>query len=262
MSDAGAGVNLYRRKSVYIEWRIEKNPIFSKGTRMTPHIEVVLIRDGEVLLTQHVNGRPIVIGRSPGSDLHLPGNNDDWHQALLWTEDGKLWIKDLDSSSGIWVHGERVARPVTISSTDPVRLGDDTELKVRDESEQTFDRYPYRLTVTFQGATGPEAVMEDLKTGRSCVIRSNNRVSVLYLLARQLDRDNTEEKALDDLGWCSDEAIACGVWGRNWKKQIKSHLYVLVHRIRKELKAAGLDPRCIEKRRRHTRTRIVEAVVK
>ena len=92
-----------------------------------------------------------------------------------------------------------------------------------------------------QGATGPEARLEDIATGRRCVLRSNNRVSMLYLLARQLEHDAKEKVPITDRGWCPDEDIACGVWGRNWQRQIKSHLYVLVHRVRKELKEGNYD---------------------
>jgi hypothetical protein len=225
---------------------------------MSALIEVLLVRDGQVLHQQRVNGRPLVIGRSAESDLRL--SDGQMHRALLWTENGRLWIRDLDSEAGVYVGERRLLRPSAVEVSDPVRLGSNIELKVRQEEPET-GRYPYKMSVSLQGATGPEAVIEDLSSGQRCVLRSNNRVSMLYLLARQHQQDTSENLPVIDRGWCSDEEIACGVWGRNWQRQIKSHLYVLVHRVRKELKSAGLDPQCIEKKRRHSRAWIQEAVL-
>lgn len=229
---------------------------------MASQIEVQVCRaSGEVLHTKTVNGRPVTIGRAPGNDLVLEGSA--WNHALLWNEDGSLWIKDLNSDQGVFLDDKRIVDPARVKAADQVRLGEDFALKLQPSQttppEKTEGFHNYRLTVDMQAITGPEALIEDLDTGRRCRIRSNNRVSVLYLLARQLD----EDKHLNDKerGWCRDEEVACGVWGRNWQKQIKSHLHVLVHRIRKDIKAAGLDPWCIEKKRRHTRATVNEATI-
>lgn len=223
---------------------------------MSAQIEVVLVRDGSVIHERRINGRPVVIGRSEGCDLMLPASRI--HRALLWTENGRLWIRDLDSEAGIYLAGERMDRPIQIDGEAQIRLGADIELQVR-HPPINAGRFPYRMEVALQGTTGPEATIEDLSTGQRCVLRSNNRVSMLYLLARQIEQDAQKALPITERGWCSDEEIACGVWGRNWQRQIKSHLYVLVHRVRKELKEAGLDPRCIEKKRRHSRAWIQEA---
>ena len=226
---------------------------------MTAKIEVELVRNGQVIHKHWVNGRPVLIGRSIGSDMML--TTKQLHRALLWTENGQLWIRDLDSEAGVFVAGQRLIRPIAVDQHGTVRLGNDIELKIRQSEELEARRYPYRLEVSLQGATGPEAHIENLVTGQRCVLRSNNRVSMLYLLARQIEKDAEREMPIRDRGWCSDQEIACGVWGRNWQRQIKSHLYVLVHRVRKELKEAGLDPQCIEKKRRHSRAWIQEAVL-
>lgn len=225
---------------------------------MSALIEVVLVRDGQVIHEHRINGRPVVIGRSTDCDLLLA--TEKLHRALLWQENGRLWIRDLDSEAGVYVAGERTQRPVAVQQADPVRLGADIELQIR-QSVVEAGRFPYRMSVSLQGATGPEATIEHLTTGQRCILRSNNRVSMLYLLARQIEKDASSDLPVRDRGWCSDEEIACGVWGRNWQRQIKSHLYVLVHRVRKELKEAGLDPQCIEKKRRHSRAWIQEAVL-
>lgn len=230
---------------------------------MASRIEVQVCRTGgEVLHTQTVNGRPVTIGRAPGNDLVLEGSA--WNHALLWNEDGSLWIKDLNSDQGIYLDDKRIIDPARVDQAEQVRLGEDFELKLHQanapQAEKRVGFHNYRLTVDMQATTGPEAIIEDLESGTVCRIRSNNRVSVLYLLARKLNADADESDK--ERGWCPDEEVACGVWGRNWQKQIKSHLHVLVHRIRKDIKAAGLDPWCIEKKRRHTRATMTEAVIR
>lgn len=226
---------------------------------MTPQFEVQVRRDGKVLATKTVNGRPVLIGTAPTNDLVVDGTSR--HHALLWSEGGTVWIKNLGDTNELRLDGNTIEVAAAISSEKEVQITDSLALTFRPaDVPATPDVFPYRLTVDMQATTGPEAIIEDLRTGKSCVIRSNNRVSVLYLLAKEVSTN--PDKTLKERGWCQDQAIACGVWGRNWQKQIKSHLHVLVHRIRKEIKTAGLDPWCIEKKRCHTRALIKEAVIK
>ena len=226
---------------------------------MAPHIEVQVRRDGKVLATKTVNGRPVLIGKAPTNDLVIDGTS--WHQALLWNEDGTLWIKNLDRSSELTLDGTTLDTVSAVPAEKEVQLADSIALSVSPAVPTVAPEvHPYRLTVDLQATTGPEAIIEDLETGVTCTIRSNNRVSVLYLLARELSQNPNKEAK--ERGWCQDQEIACGVWGRNWQKQIKSHLHVLVHRIRKDIKAAGLDPWCIEKKRCHTRATMKEVVIK
>lgn len=225
---------------------------------MAHQVEVQVRRDGEVVITKTVNGRPVLIGTAPNNDVIIEGTSR--HRALLWNEDGTLWIKNLDEDSPLTIDGAALSKASAVPAEKEVQLAESLALRVRSATTEAPSIHPYRLTVDLQATTGPEAIIEDLETGRSCVIRSNNRVSVLYLLAREVAEH--PDKIERERGWCQDQEIACGVWGRNWHKQIKSHLHVLVHRIRKDIKAAGLDPWCIEKKRCHTRATVREAVIK
>ena len=122
-------------------------------------------------------------------------------------------------------------------------------------------RYPYRLMVDLQGATGPEAVVEDTLTGARSEIRSSNRAVLLYILARQVLQDRESGEPSGKQGWCNDEDVSSGVWGRNWKTHAGSHLHVLIHRLRNQLKEDRIDPWFIEKKRRHVRVRVDEVVI-
>jgi len=122
-------------------------------------------------------------------------------------------------------------------------------------------RFPYRLTVTLDQAAGAMAVLRDERTNKECSIRSEQRVALLYLLAKQL-RDDRALRVLPPLaGWCHDEDLMVGVWGRQGLKGAASKYSVLLHRVRKDVDSAGLDPTCIEKRRGATRLRVGKVVL-
>lgn len=225
---------------------------------MSASLEVQLVVNGEVRHTRTVGSRPLMIGRTQESDVVL--STDAVHRALLWMERDRLWIRDLEGEAGVFIGSRRLEAPAVIDQSVPVRLGRDVELRVRPYSISD-GRFPYRMEVDIRGTLGPEAFIEDLTSGDRCTLRSPHRVYLLYLLGQKLHEDAGSVLPVGERGWCSDEVIACGVWGRNWKEQLNSHLYVLLHRIRKQIKTAGLDPQCIEKKRRHARAWVQEAVL-
>jgi hypothetical protein len=120
-------------------------------------------------------------------------------------------------------------------------------------------RYPYTLTVTLDGAAGSLAILEGAD-GR-CEWSSESRVALLFVLARQLQADR-EERTLPPLaGWCHDEDVMVGVWGREGLSGAASKYSVLLHRVRKDIEQAGLDPWCVEKRRGATRLQVKQVVL-
>jgi len=200
-----------------------------------------------------IPGDRFFIGSGEHCDLQLDDGPEEV-AVIIVHEDGEAWLGTDD--------GER-----------PLEIGDALEipgrsliLQVANEhgptvvSERT--RYPFRLTVDLQGATGPEALIEDLRNGTRCEIRSANRAVLLYILARRLQKDRDESVLDARQGWCNDEEVSSGVWGRNWKTHAGSHLHVLIHRLRNQLKGAKIDPWFIEKKRRHVRIRVEEIVLR
>lgn len=121
--------------------------------------------------------------------------------------------------------------------------------------EPESDRYPYRLTATLNGATGPEAHLEDPRAQVGHTVDAENRAILLYLLARKVSEDLAAKVPAADAGWVSDEEVSVGIWGRGGPGDANS-LHVLVYRLRKEVKKAGFDPWFIEKRRRALRVRL------
>ena len=224
---------------------------------MSELIELQLLRGTESLTRTTISCRPIVVGSSSQCDLVVP--SDEAHRALVWLEGGQLWIRDLDGQAGVYVAGKRLSAPTPLAGEESISLGESLKLQINRSS--LAGRFPYRMTITQRGSIGMEVRVDDLHSDQQCVVRSQNRTAMLYLLARQLAEDTESNLPLADRGWCTDEAIACGVWGRQWKERLESHFYVLLHRVRRKLEGAGLDPRCIEKRRRHSRAWVQEVVL-
>ncbi|MEL6345793.1 MAG: FHA domain-containing protein [Myxococcota bacterium] len=306
-------------------------------------LEIAKSPDGPTVLTLPMTGAHALVGRASSNDIVCESSRVSWYHALLWTEAGVAWVRDLGSTNqtflndtpiktatkiengavlsialaetfwarfgGSAVIDQRLALedlttkvilpfpsdhftiggredadlPIPGASPDMAMTlmvyGDEMVLGVDTMSipigvEQPFEvagrlfqvrtipeahaptefspffHYPYRLTVHLSGAS-PYAVMEDLRNpGRICTISSNNRTLLLYILARQRDEANGVSS------WCSVDQVSAGIWGRAWRAQNSNNLNVLVHRLRKQLKEAGFDPWCIEKRRRRLRLRI------
>ena len=90
-------------------------------------------------------------------------------------------------------------------------------------------------------------------------ITSANRAVLLFVLARQVLRDREKQTRRDEVGWCDDDDVAVGIWGRN--VPTGNSLHVLIHRLRSQVKKAGFDPWFVEKRRGVMRVRLVDVVV-
>jgi two-component system, cell cycle response regulator len=95
------------------------------------------------------------IGRDPAGDVVL---RDDGisrvHAEVRRLDDSRLYIKDLDSTNGIFVGGERVEEAV-LREGDKVLLGRRTVLKfaLHDELEQNYQQQMYESS-TRDGLTG------------------------------------------------------------------------------------------------------------
>lgn len=121
------------------------------------------------------------------------------------------------------------------------------------------DRFPYRLTATLDGPTGPMAELETTsQPHKKCRIDAETRAILLFLLGKRFEEDRSKDVLKDELGWCPDDDVIVGVWGRAGLADGANRLKVLVHRLRAEIERSGFDPWFIERRRRFIRVRIRE----
>ncbi len=194
----------------------------------------------------------LYIGTAADSDVLLD-DGADRAATLQIHSDGEIWLGTDEGE-----HALEIGENFEVGSRQ-FRLRIDVK---RTPTMLAVDmRYPYHLSVNLQGATGPVAELRDLKTGKAFEIQSNNRVVLLYILARRLSEDRESAQSKDDEGWCKDEEVSSGIWGRNWQEHSAGHLHVLVHRLRNQIKTGGFDPWFIEKKRRHVRLCLPEVEV-
>lgn len=183
-----------------------------------------------------------------------------------WPVRGVLQMVDhedvalVPSGDALWlaVDGEQTHKveadiPFTVDGLDYV-------LRVVDESTAETVRpnasaYPYELDVDLDEEC---ATITDIVQSKTCEVRTGNRVALLYALAERWDTDGPGPGR----GWMDDADLAVAVWGRAHRDQGANNLHVLVHRVRSDLAAAGLERWCIEKRRGRTRIQVLRVTLR
>ncbi|MEW6518151.1 MAG: FHA domain-containing protein [Thermodesulfobacteriota bacterium] len=66
---------------------------------------------------------PCLIGRGREADLVLPDPAVSHRHALLEGTDDQVWIKDLESTNGVWVNGSRISARTSLHPGDFIQLG-------------------------------------------------------------------------------------------------------------------------------------------
>lgn len=193
----------------------------------------------------------VYVGSGPDADLVLP-DAPARLATIIVHDNGEIWLGTDEGDQPV-----ELGAPFEVEGRGFVlRAGDSLRAPT---AQPRADRYPYSIRATLQGATGPEAIVRDVNSGHTYRVEAENRAILLYLLARQVNQDREEGLAASAVGWCTDDDIRVGVWGRGTGEDNKLH--VLVYRLRNELKKAGFDPWFIEKRRKYIRARVLGAEI-
>lgn len=127
--------------------------------------------------------------------------------------------------------------------------------RVRAERPPTRELGPplptYRLEATLEGGPGPKARVIDVNGAGTLEVAAENRATLFWLLGQRWLQD----PAGDGRGWVAEPELLTGVWGRA-AGATPNNLRVLVCRIRRDLREAGLDPWMLEHRAGHLRVRV------
>ncbi|MCA9211480.1 MAG: EAL domain-containing protein [Planctomycetales bacterium] len=93
---------------------------------------------GESEPVRHVPIRamPFTVGRSANLDLSLPCNSVSKEHALIYERDGQLFVRDLNSTNGTYLNGERVTDESLVSEGDILQFATVVFRVGRDEDEQ------------------------------------------------------------------------------------------------------------------------------
>jgi len=203
------------------------------GTRAAPEMRPWHLREVDRGTTVTVLSDRFVLGR----DVVIPGVQPDQGLTLLVDADGRLWREAGDD-----------AEP--LSEGDVVQVGDSRWSVGRDAPgkgpttaiERT--RYPYRFEVRDIAVRVTDGSSEVL-------IGAPNRYALLVVLARA--RAQALAEGDEAGGWVDDETLATGIWGARHRARSPR---VVLCRVRADLRDAGLDPWCLEKRVGGTRLRV------
>lgn len=112
--------------------------------------ELTLRREGKPVTSFAMGGRPLLIGRSPDADVVLADRQISRQHARLSFKNGELIIKDLGSTNGLVVNGERV-KSIALREGDAVELGDYT-LQVHALTDKALE-HEQGLQIPFEAAT-------------------------------------------------------------------------------------------------------------
>jgi len=104
-----------------------------------PHVgRMVTLEEGDV-----------TAGRGRGCDLRIPDEKvSRQHARFYWSEDAVV-VRDLDSSNGTFVEGDRVHETTALRDGDKVALGNSVMLKfaLQDPVEQSFQEQMYEASL-------------------------------------------------------------------------------------------------------------------
>src|ERR687892_12327 len=81
-----------------------------------------------------VKGERLVIGRDPACDIAIDDEElSPRHAELRALRDGRLELRDLDSSNGTFVGGLRIESPATLEGGERLRVGGSVIMVSREE---------------------------------------------------------------------------------------------------------------------------------
>lgn len=213
-----------------------------------PGTTFFLVRDVESGVSWPWLGPRFFIGEGRNENMTV---DDAEAEAAITHHNGEFWLETYEESGPLQVGVEFTVGDRRFCIDQP------------GANPHTFEvgaaEFPYRLTVTLDGASGATATLEDVTHGVRHVIAAENRAVLLYVLAKQLLEERKKGDAVE-AGWCNDDDVARDIWGKKGTSDANS-LHVLVHRLRKEIKKAGFDPWFIEKRRRAIRIALTDVVL-
>ena len=242
-TDLTSGDRVRLGSSVQLEVRVTQ----LEATAPPPPMPSLLV-DLHTGVAHPVRSDRIYVGDEPHCQIRVA----DTATACITLHDaGEIWLSSDESERSI-----EPGTPFTVADRELVFRSPASAMSatVRETVERTT--YGYQLHVALQGETGTEAWIHCPRTDKRYCVTAENRVSLLYVLAKQLLADQQTSSRPDNAGWCVDEEVMRGIWGRGWDQLGANNYQVLLSRTRRELTKAGFDGWFIEKRRGHTRLRL------
>lgn len=199
-----------------------------------------------------------VIGRGAHASVRLNDPMTSWMHTMIWQEGGQIWIMDLHSTNGTYVDSVKVESRLSVRRDAAIQIGD-TVIRLHVANAEPLYRSPAHTTelerpglplsvTVWYGQDVPDQAMFVSNDGLArTTLSAERRVALVYVLASKLIADRQAGRPHEEQGWCTDDDVGVGVWGRNWWNQRAGRLNVLIHRVRRALETDNIDPECLEK---------------
>jgi pSer/pThr/pTyr-binding forkhead associated (FHA) protein len=109
--------------ALYTLWKgIQRSPYVREKSRIS---ELVLWLEDEKGGGKEFSAtqETILIGRDPLCDLAIDNSTISSQHAMIEYELGQWWLKDLQSTNGTFLNGERIEEPIVITDGDQIHCG-------------------------------------------------------------------------------------------------------------------------------------------
>ncbi|CAM3991708.1 antibiotic biosynthesis regulator FhaB [Nocardiopsis rhodophaea] len=100
----------------------QRKPSLPRGRRNEPRA-LVVTKGPLTGTTLNLTSQPITIGRAGDSTLVINDDYTSGRHARIFTENGRWFVEDLNSTNGTFVGQERLTRPQPITVGQPIRIG-------------------------------------------------------------------------------------------------------------------------------------------
>ena len=103
-----------------------RSPSSSQGRSRVSRNEptVLAVTQGPLTgTTVNLSSQPILIGRAPDSTLVITDDYASGRHARVYTESGRWFVEDLNSTNGTYLGQQKLNRPQPITVGQPIRIG-------------------------------------------------------------------------------------------------------------------------------------------
>ncbi len=184
---------------------VETEAIRNQFGERSENPNLVIISGGRAGEARRLGAGPTVIGRRRSKV-------DVWfrdpaisrmHAAIEPEGDGEFVLRDLDSSNGTLLNGERIDEPIPLREGDKITLGSAVVLKftTQDELDEQFQRRMYESSTRDEltGASSRSYLIEQMRAEMAYADRHETRLALLFIdLDRFKDVNDTYGHVIGD----------------------------------------------------------------
>ncbi|MCC7118956.1 MAG: FHA domain-containing protein [Anaerolineales bacterium] len=111
--------------AIYLLWREINKQGHALTNRRAPNIGVIVQSAGNAQIERHFSQPEIILGRDPGCDIPLKGDDTiSTRHAQISYHHGQWWAQDLASTNGTLLNQLPLSTPTVLTSGDEIRCGE------------------------------------------------------------------------------------------------------------------------------------------